>query len=35
LLRVAERNPNAAGVNGDAVINHKAGKALRETDAAT
>ena len=35
LLGVAERNPNTAGVDGDAVINHKAGKALRETDAAT
>lgn len=35
LLRVAERNPNAAGVDGDAVINHKAGKALRQTNAAT
>jgi hypothetical protein len=34
LLGVAKRDSDAAGVNGDAVVDDKAGKALRETGAA-
>lgn len=34
LLRVAQGDADAAGVDGDAVIDNEAGKALRETGAA-
>ena len=34
LLRIAERNANAARIDGDAVVDDKAGKTLRETRAA-
>jgi hypothetical protein len=34
LLRIAKRNANAARIDGDAVVDDKAGKTLRETRAA-
>jgi hypothetical protein len=34
LLGVAERNADAAGIDSYSIVNHKAGKALRETGAA-
>ena len=34
LLRVAQRDAYAAGVDGDPVVDYKAGKALRGTGAA-
>jgi hypothetical protein len=34
LLRVAKRNSNAAGIDGDTIVDDKAGKTLRETRAA-
>jgi len=34
LLRVAQRDADAAGVDGDPVVDDKAGKALRGTGAA-
>ena len=35
LLRIAKGNTNAAGIDGDAIVDDEAGKTLRETRAAT
>ena len=35
LLRIAKRNTNAAGIDGDAIVDDEAGKTLRQTRAAT